>query len=209
MMTTALNIIFTLWQGYHMYALTCPLKHVSLVTITGTTILVPYQSQVKYLHLIWRLVACRIHFGVPDPGIILYMHTANERRLYNMSSLIGEGHTQNDSSWSSKVLKRLDHMTGYQESNPSNDHQGNMPHSTSKSFSTFRLETFHLIFPLVTSRVSCQKGPICHAQAWQVGPFWQDTLGLYPTGFVWILQEILCDLGALNLSLKITATTNV
>ena len=25
-------------------------------------------------------------------------------------------------------------------------------------------------------RVSCQKGPICHAYAWQIGPFWQDTL---------------------------------
>ena len=26
------------------------------------------------------------------------------------------------------------------------------------------------------SRVSYQKGPICHASAWRVGPFWQDTL---------------------------------
>ena len=24
--------------------------------------------------------------------------------------------------------------------------------------------------------VSCQKGSTCHAYAWQVGPFWQDTL---------------------------------
>ena len=24
--------------------------------------------------------------------------------------------------------------------------------------------------------VSCQKGPTCHAYAWQIGPFWQDTL---------------------------------
>ena len=23
--------------------------------------------------------------------------------------------------------------------------------------------------------VSCQKGPTCHAYAWQIGPFWQDT----------------------------------
>ena len=30
------------------------------------------------------------------------------------------------------------------------------------------------------SRVSCQKGPICHAQAWQVGPFWLDTLDVSP-----------------------------
>ena len=25
-------------------------------------------------------------------------------------------------------------------------------------------------------QVSCQKGPICHASAWRVGPYWQDTL---------------------------------
>ena len=24
--------------------------------------------------------------------------------------------------------------------------------------------------------VSYQKGPTCHAYAWQIGPFWQDTL---------------------------------
>ena len=24
--------------------------------------------------------------------------------------------------------------------------------------------------------VSCQKGPNRHAYAWQIGPFWQDTL---------------------------------
>ena len=29
------------------------------------------------------------------------------------------------------------------------------------------------------SRVSCQKGPICHAYAWQIGPFWQDTLDMF------------------------------
>ena len=28
------------------------------------------------------------------------------------------------------------------------------------------------------SRVSCQKGPTHHAYAWQIGPFWQDTLDL-------------------------------
>ena len=26
------------------------------------------------------------------------------------------------------------------------------------------------------SRISCQKGPTRHAYAWQIGPFWQDTL---------------------------------
>ena len=25
------------------------------------------------------------------------------------------------------------------------------------------------------TRISCQKGPTCHAYAWQIGPFWQDT----------------------------------
>ena len=28
------------------------------------------------------------------------------------------------------------------------------------------------------SRVSCQKGPTRHACAWQIGPFWQDTLDI-------------------------------
>ena len=28
------------------------------------------------------------------------------------------------------------------------------------------------------SMVSCQKGLICHAYAWQIGPFWQDTLDM-------------------------------
>ena len=29
------------------------------------------------------------------------------------------------------------------------------------------------------SRVSCQKGPTRHAYAWQIGPFWQDTLDVW------------------------------
>ena len=29
-----------------------------------------------------------------------------------------------------------------------------------------------------TSMVFCQKGPARHAYAWQIGPFWQDTLDL-------------------------------
>ena len=28
------------------------------------------------------------------------------------------------------------------------------------------------------SRVSCKKGPTHHAYAWQIGPFWQDTLDI-------------------------------
>ena len=31
----------------------------------------------------------------------------------------------------------------------------------------------------VISRVSSQKGPTRHAYAWQIGPFWQDTLGMW------------------------------
>ena len=31
------------------------------------------------------------------------------------------------------------------------------------------------------SRVSCQKGPTRHAYAWQIGPFWQDTLDVCNT----------------------------
>ena len=26
--------------------------------------------------------------------------------------------------------------------------------------------------------VSCQKGPTRHANAWQIGPFWQDTIDI-------------------------------
>ena len=29
------------------------------------------------------------------------------------------------------------------------------------------------------SMVSCQKGPTRHAYAWQIGPFWQDTLDMW------------------------------
>ena len=30
----------------------------------------------------------------------------------------------------------------------------------------------------VISMVSCQKGPTRHEYAWQIGPFWQDTLDI-------------------------------
>ena len=33
-------------------------------------------------------------------------------------------------------------------------------------------------FSIAISMVSCQKGPTCHAYAWQIGPFWQDTLDI-------------------------------
>ena len=41
------------------------------------------------------------------------------------------------------------------------------------------------------SKVSCQKDPTRHAYAWQVGPFWQDTLDvMYEVFDVNILEEI-------------------
>ena len=36
--------------------------------------------------------------------------------------------------------------------------------------------------PGANSMVSCQKGPTRHAYAWQIGPFWQDTLELCSYG---------------------------
>ena len=35
------------------------------------------------------------------------------------------------------------------------------------------------------SMVSCQKGPTRHAYAWQIGPFWQDTLD------VWVSTKVI------------------
>ena len=35
----------------------------------------------------------------------------------------------------------------------------------------------------LSSMVSCQKGPNRHAYAWQIGPFWQDTLEL------WVIRQ--------------------
>ena len=33
--------------------------------------------------------------------------------------------------------------------------------------------------PDFKSMVSCQKGPTRHANAWQIGPFWQDTIEMW------------------------------
>ena len=35
------------------------------------------------------------------------------------------------------------------------------------------------MFKKELSMVSCQKGPTRHAYAWQIGPFWQDTLVIW------------------------------
>ena len=37
-------------------------------------------------------------------------------------------------------------------------------------------ERGNLSLTITISMVSCQKGPTRHAYAWQIGPFWQDTL---------------------------------
>ena len=44
---------------------------------------------------------------------------------------------------------------------------------------TYTLSVIHRNGQDLTSMVSCQKGPTHHAYAWQIGPFWQDTLDLY------------------------------
>ena len=36
---------------------------------------------------------------------------------------------------------------------------------------------WYIYIYIYISRVSCQKGPIRHASAWRVGPFWQDACG--------------------------------
>ena len=43
-------------------------------------------------------------------------------------------------------------------------------------------DTAFRLYLAQTSMVSYQKGPTRHAYAWQIGPFWQDTLD------VWLLS---------------------
>ena len=40
---------------------------------------------------------------------------------------------------------------------------------------------FHIC---LKSMVSCQKGPTCHAYAWQIGPFWHDTIDIWKLSWV-------------------------
>ena len=42
-----------------------------------------------------------------------------------------------------------------------------------------KLNAFAKSIFLYMSMVSCQKGPTRHAYAWQIGPFWQDTLDVW------------------------------
>ena len=42
-----------------------------------------------------------------------------------------------------------------------------------------RMNLDYIIIVFLISRVSCQKGPTRHAYAWQIGPFWPDTLDIW------------------------------
>ena len=44
----------------------------------------------------------------------------------------------------------------------------------------FKQFHLYLIHTDLISMVSCQKDPARHAYAWQIGPYWQDTLDMYP-----------------------------
>ena len=44
--------------------------------------------------------------------------------------------------------------------------------------------TYQSIDKNYMSRVSCQKGPTRHAYAWQIGPFWQDTIDVSPCPYL-------------------------
>ena len=42
-----------------------------------------------------------------------------------------------------------------------------------------------IFYLLLISMVSCQKGPTRHAYAWQMGPFWHDTLDMWITLYIY------------------------
>ena len=61
--------------------------------------------------------------------------------------------------------------------------------------------TMMFIIVMHNMMVSCQKGPTGHAYAWQIGPFWQDTLDIRSMSlvktlfnFLWMLLCILIKL---------------
>ena len=52
-------------------------------------------------------------------------------------------------------------------------------------------------------RLSYQKGPICHASAWRVEPFWQETLQLHPTPYTPPTRAVsICSLTCLSVFCK-------
>ena len=55
-------------------------------------------------------------------------------------------------------------------------------HTTAGRWHSFYIwcqKYWHGFWPWPISMVSCQKGPTCHTYAWQIGPFWQDTLDIF------------------------------
>ena len=65
-------------------------------------------------------------------------------------------------------------------------------------------------YMLHISRVSCQKGPTRHAYAWQIGPFWQDTLDILDVVCLYcIIASCQChelkgyDIGVIDLNIYI------
>ena len=54
----------------------------------------------------------------------------------------------------------------------------------------FYLNKLHIPHPHPKSKVSCQKGPTRHAYAWQIGPFWQDTLDISLS--TWSGKRLIC-----------------
>ena len=54
--------------------------------------------------------------------------------------------------------------------------------NTKTNFSSpLQLIYYSLCILYTILRVSCQMGPICHAQAWLAGPFWQDAIDIHYT----------------------------
>ena len=67
-----------------------------------------------------------------------------------------------------------------------------------------------LSFVECITMVSCQKGPTRHAYAWQIGPFWQDTLDLTGSEIPYLLSDrskscrcFSCDILAVKLSIRL------
>ena len=45
---------------------------------------------------------------------------------------------------------------------------------------------------MIFRRVSCQKGPICHALAWRVGPFWRNTIDIHYASRILTVYRSIC-----------------
>ena len=56
------------------------------------------------------------------------------------------------------------------------------PYGTPESNNIWiKRSSWNVYFLTYISMVSCQKDPTRHAYAWQIGPFWQDTLDIWTT----------------------------